>query len=104
MIPRAIEVRTQRVADQTKAVLAAIGAAFSKEALEQFNDQIRFLESLLLTHAYEARGYEAPKTGVLPPNLAKMTRELDGMGRAESEASSKPDARVTKKSTRRHDA
>ncbi len=100
MIPRAVEIRMHRVADQTKATLAALGSMFSKEALEEFNDGVRFMESLLLSEAYEARGLEAPRTGTLPPHLAKIARTMDGLGQ-EAEASAPKDPRLTKRSTRR---
>ena len=105
MIPRAVELRLHRVADMTKAVISALGSMFSKDAIHDLNDQILYIESLLLAQAYEARGIEPPKSGVLHPKLAKMTRTMGGMDSAfaESEPERKKDPRLTKRSTRRTD-
>lgn len=105
MIPRAIEQRMNRVADMTKAVITALGSMFSTEAIAAFNDQIKYAESLLLEQAYEARGLEAPKSGTLHPSLAKTMRTMSGMDDAvkEPEMGRRPDARLTKTSTRRTD-
>lgn len=105
MIPRAIELRMHRVADMTKAVIAALGSMFSKEAIHDLNDQILWIESVLLAQAYKARGLEPPKSSTLHPRLAKMTREMGGMDEAmrEPEAGPRKDPRLSKKSTRRTD-
>jgi len=106
MLPRAVELRLQRVSDGTKSVLAALGSMFSKDSIDEINDQIRYLEAGLLAQAYKARGLEPPKSSVLHPRMAKMSRQMGRLDEATQEPEGTPrhkDPRLTKTSTRRTD-